>query len=238
MSELVNVVKGIPLVSTMELAKGFGVEHASILIMVEKYDEKFQQIRAFKSEIAKSGGRPTKFYNLDEEQTTFLVSLMRNSDMVVQFKYHLVREFYKAKRLLADLASQHQNTQWLETRNSGKIKRLEETDNIKTFVEYAKAQGSQNAERYYINITTMENKALFFIEQKFPNLREVLNVNQLSIITCADNIVSKALKDGMISNLNYKDIYSLAKHRVEQFAEIHGKTLIPVKFQQIELLVA
>ena len=73
----------------------------------------------------------------------------------------------------------------------------------------------------------MENKALFLLEQKFPNLRDALDLHQLAVIRQADEIVVKALNDGMDRELHYRDIYQLAKKRVEMFAEIRGQTLIP-----------
>ena len=238
MGELVNVVRGVPLVSTMDMWQGLGVKHKALTDLIIKYESEFNGIRTLAFQSQKSGGRPTPFCMLDEEQATFLVTLMRNSPIVVKFKLQMTREFYKAKRFLSELASQQQNAQWIEQRNSGKIKRREETDTIQKFVTYAKNQGSTQAERYYGNITNMENKSLFMLEQKYPNVRNVLNLNQLSVLVCADNVVTKALHDGMTSGLNYRDIYILAKYRVEQFAEVHGKTLIDVKFQQPQLLEA
>jgi hypothetical protein len=73
----------------------------------------------------------------------------------------------------------------------------------------------------------MENKALFLLEQKYTNLRDVLNIHQLSTVKSADMIVMKALNDGMEQKRHYADIYKLAKLRIESFAEIIGKTLVP-----------
>lgn len=41
-------------------------------------------------------------------------------------------------------------------------------------------------------------------------------------------------EDGMDQKLHYKEIYQLAKKRIESFAEIHGKTLIPA-FEQKQI---
>lgn len=234
MTELVKIVEDVPVVSTLDMWKELKVEHSAIIKMVRKYESEFQSIRTFGFQIQKSGGRPATFCYLDEEQSTFLITLMRNSDVVVKFKLRLTREFYRMKKIISDLACQRQNTEWLETRNTGKQKRRIETDTIQRFVEYAISQGSQNAARYYANISTMQNKSLFLIEQKFKNIREILNLQQLSIVVCADEIVTKALDDGMEQGLNYKDIYQLAKKRIELFAEVHGKTLIPMPNKQLD----
>lgn len=234
MTDLVRIVKTIPVVSTLDMWQGLGVEHKALLNLIEKYMDKFQAIRTFSPEIQKSGGRPTKFYYLNEEQASALILIMKNSDKVVSFKFRINAEFYRMKQVLMHLASQRQNAQYLETRNIGKQKRRVETDTIQKFVAYAVSQGSQNAERYYANISKMQNKALFFVEQKFKNIRDILNLQQLSIVICADEIVTKALDDGMAREMHYKDIYQLAKERIENFAEIHGKTLIPAPLKMIE----
>lgn len=227
MTSLVSSVKGVLLVSTLDISEGVGIQHKAVLELVHTYKAELETIRTLPSETRKSGGRPTTFYWLDEEQATFLITLMRNSPVVVSFKLKLTREFYRMKAELIRLASQSQNAQWLEQRKAGKETRVLTTDTIKAFTEYATAQGSKNAEKYYANISTMENKALFLLEQQYKNLRDMLNIHQLSTIKSADMIVIKALADGMAQKLHYKDIYKLAKTRVEGFAEVIGKTLIP-----------
>lgn len=120
------------------------------------------------------------------------------------------------------------NAEWLEARKAGKFIRREETDIVKQFVEYATSQGSKNAHHYYSNISKMENKALFLLDQKYKNIRELLDMGQLMMIPVADKIVSKALKEGMENGLYYKDIYQNAKHNIELLAIIHGKSKIPI----------
>lgn len=123
--------------------------------------------------------------------------------------------------------TQKQNAEWIEARAAGKRTRKEETDAIKSFVDYAKSQGSQSAEKYYMALTKMENAALFLVEQKYPNLRDILNISQLGVLGTADAIARKALHDGMERGMQYKDVYKLAKERVELLAEVHGKILVP-----------
>lgn len=223
-------------ISTIDIASGLEVEHASVFKMVKKFDSELQSIRGFrisnpKTPSSEKGGRPVSFCFLNEEQSIFLVTLMKNSKIVVKFKMRLVKDFLAMRNKLQEIALRQKNSEWLAQRAAGKIIRKSETDAIKEFVEYAMNQGSQNANRYYCNISQMENKALFLLEQKFKNLRDILDLNQLATITTADAIVSKALKEGMNSRLNYKDIYQLAKNRVETLAELRGKTFIPATQQ-------
>lgn len=234
MTGLVKNVKGVPLTSSLLIAEGFEVEHHAVLRLVQKYEAKFQAMRTFDFDRQKSAGRPTTFCMLDESQAIFLVSLMRNSDAVIDFKARLSVEFTRMKQEIIRLASQSQNAEWLEQRKAGKETRVLTTDTIKAFTEYATSQGSKNAGKYYASISTMENKALFLLEQQYKNLRDMLNIHQLSTVKAADQIVMKALKDGMDKKLHYKEIYKLAKTRVEGFAEMIGKTLIPTEQLQLK----
>lgn len=238
-TDLVIIENNNPVVSSLILAEGFQITHKALIRLIRKYEPIFQKRRAFEfSKRESSGGRQEIFCKLDEDQTIFLITLLRNSEVSVPFKDRLASEFSRMKRTLSAMASQKQNAEWLEKRASGKIARRQETDTIKKFVDYAKAQGSQSAEMYYTNISKMQNQALFLLEQKYPNVRDILNLNQLSTMEDADAIVSKALEDGMVQNLGYKDIYKLAKSRIEIFSEIRGKTLIPAFQIQKQLTAA
>ena len=179
-------------------------------------------------EIYKTKGRPLEFAYLNEQQTTLLITFMRNSEIVVNFKVRLVEEFYKMKNVLSEISARQSNEEWRLNRDIGKNIRKEETDTIKEFIEYAKAQGSKKADTYYSNITKMENKGLFLILEEFKNIRDVLTGQQLQVLCSADQIVIKAIKEGMSKNMNYKDIYVLAKERIEIFSSIIPKTIVPM----------
>ncbi len=100
---------------------------------------------------------------------------------------------------------------------------------MQEFETYAIEQGSTNANMYYTNITGMMNSLLFIINGKFKNLRELMTPKQLSIVTSAEYIIDKALKDGMKDKMFYKDIYKLVKERVQTYADLHGQSEIMSK---------
>lgn len=174
------------------------------------------------------GGRPQEIYYLNEDQTTLLLTFMRNSDIVIDFKVRLVQEFSKMKKVLEKIYSMKNTDVWVETRQNQKLARKDETDTIKKFVEYAISQGSQSATRYYSLITQMENKALFIVKDKFPNLKDVLTPRQLMNSAVCNEIVINALEEGMEKGMFYKDIFQLAKQRVETFASVMPKTQVPM----------
>lgn len=242
MTELVMIQNEELLVSTWDLAKGFDVEHRSIKILIDTHKDDFEEVGERKIEPLKrtkvssfemtkpthdKGGRPVEEFLLNEPQATFLITLVRNNKKVLAFKKRLTKEFYKQRKLLIKLIAQKQNVEWLAKRDSGKLERRVETDTIKKFVDYAISQGSSNASKYYMIITKMENQSLFhfdFLDQKFPNLRDVLDGCGLNAMESADRIVGLALREGMEKGIPYKECYQLARDRVESYAKLIGKT--------------
>lgn len=176
--EIVQIIGKEPMTSTLVIAKGMKLEHRAVMVLVDKYKERLE-LKGFltfemRKRIDNKQGRPTRFAWLNEEQTMFLVTLMKNSEIVLDFKALLTKEFFRQRKLIAHLLTQRQNADWLEKREQGKLSRREETDTIQKFVDYSKTQGNSKSDFYYATLTKMENKALFIVEQEFPNLRDVL----------------------------------------------------------------
>lgn len=209
---------------TSLIANGFQRKHNQILRLVKKYQKNFENFSPLKVKKSSTKGRPLEEYLLTEDQFIFLGTLLRNSEIVVEFKEKLVKEFSKMRRQLAAVKSQQTNQKWIMSRDLGKEQRLGATDAIKEFVEYAKSQGSKNADRYYTIITRMVNGLLFICEGKFKNLRNVLTAQQLMILANAEQIITKGLRDGMKAKTFYKDIYKQIKDNVIQFAGLTGQS--------------
>lgn len=219
------------LVGTDMLSKGFGVEHRALKRLVVKYKKEFDEWGFVATPLLQIGpkkrGRQLEEYELNEQQAAYLSTLLTNNDTVRKFKHKLVDAFFKQRKLLQKIISQKQNAEWLEKREAGKLERKEETDSVKEFVAYCKEHGSSNADKYFVLLSKMVNKALFSIEQstyKQSNTRDLLDHRQLTTLENADLIVARTLKEGMAQQMPYKDIYQLAKLRIETFAELVGKS--------------
>lgn len=226
----IKTVDNVLVVSTLDMWEGLQVEHKALMDLIRKYKTEFSDIRliTFEKVITNKRGKPQEHCYLDEEQAAFLITLMKNSPVVVPFKKRMTREFFRMKKFIAHQINQKANSEYLEIRSSGKLVRRVETDTVQRFVNYATEQGSTSAFRYYANISKMQNKALFLLDQKFRNVRDLLDIEQLMTVASADKIVVKAIEDGMAKKLNYKEIYQIAKQNVETFAMIHGKSSVPV----------
>lgn len=235
MTSLVEIKRNDPVTTSLIVADGLGKTHKSVMQLLRQYETDFKEFGTLAFEMRKSKGRPTEFAYLNEAQVYFLLTLMRNNDQVVLFKKNLVKEFTRMKKALNYLQIQKNSEEWKQSRQIGKEIRSETTEMIQEFVRYATEQGSKNAIRYYSNITSMENKALFILEQKFPNVREMLTNHQLSTLKTADRVVYEALEDGVKDEMHYKDIYKLAKQRVEALAKLIKPTMV-ISYDEVKVL--
>ncbi len=74
--------------------------------------------------------KATKTYYLNEQQATFIISMMRNNDIVLYFKVRLVEEFFRMREILQNQKSQ---TQLPEVKNE--TEQIIELDNNLTVTE-------------------------------------------------------------------------------------------------------
>lgn len=187
--------------------------HRTILENIDKYSTELRSISRLPFETGtletRGGVQSQRYAMLDEDQCYFLLTLMRNNERVVAAKLALVKAFKNARAQLAlrDVV-----------RLDGKLVRKAETDSIKLLVEYASANGSKSANRYYTNVTKMTN-TLLGIE---AGQRETLDVNQLKQIAILESVVDIAIRDGVKAELPYKDIYQLAKERAGHVVQAIG----------------
>lgn len=228
-----TIVDKEPLVDSRFFSKGSDIDHRSTFRLLTGYQNQLERLGRLRFKIAdvrsKKTRRQQKYALLNEDQAIFLLTLSRNTEKVVDLKLNLTVAFKKYRdfvRRQLRQAEQRANLEWQQKRSEGKIARFEETDVIKEIVEYATAQGSKNARHYYSNLTRMTYKALFLVEQQFPNLRDWLNYRQLSNLQTAEYAVQGVLKEGMQNGLHYKEIYLLAKEKVISLADVLGQTRV------------
>ncbi len=98
------------LTTTSEIiAANCGIEHKSVIQLIRKYIDKFQQRSPLTFEMRKGkklpqGGfaKSTEYAILNEQQATTLITLFKNTSIVVEFKFKLVDEFTRMKEILND----------------------------------------------------------------------------------------------------------------------------------------
>lgn len=129
MSNIVSITNGETVTTTSAIALGTDNEHASVILLVRKYQSDMEDFGGVRFEIepfeTAGGTQQREVAILNEQQSTLLLTYMRNSDIVRAFKKRLVKEFWEmaqklrqgpgipqslpeALRLAADLAERNE----------------------------------------------------------------------------------------------------------------------------------
>lgn len=196
-----------------QLASFLDHRHRTILENIDKYSQELLELSPLPFETEKgkelpTGGfaKATRYALLTEDQCYFILTLMRNNDRVVRAKLELVKAFRDARGQLAqrDMA-----------RLESKTVRIAETTAIQRLVDYATGAGSSNADKYYTAITKMTNDVLGIA----AGSRDALDTQALQRLADVEKTVGLAIRDGLKARMDYKDIYKLAKFRVQALTE-------------------
>lgn len=132
-------------VSSETIADGAGVEHRAVLQLVSTHEaslERFGTV-AFEMRPLPGGGHPVRIALLNEQQSTLLMTFMRNTEKVVAFKVSLVTAFFEMARQLQHRVPQTYrealaaHLQEVEAREAAEAKVLElqpAADYVRSFV--------------------------------------------------------------------------------------------------------
>lgn len=92
-------LKSEPFTTSDVVAEYTGNSYRSIQRTIEKHLHRLETLGVMRFEITlplkgSKGGRPKKVYQLNEPQATLLITFLKNTDIVADFKTELVRQFY------------------------------------------------------------------------------------------------------------------------------------------------
>lgn len=230
-TELVKSIRQDIFCDSRVIAEKFGKQHQNVLKRLDKLminladldGQKEPTKKAISTEVFKEKshfyrGQNFRYFEMNRQAFSLFV-MGFTGKKALEWKRKFNDAFYQMEKVLL----QQSNLEWKGTREQGKQIRIELTDEIKTFIEYAVAQGSENASKYYLLITKMQYKALGLIEKNekvSKDFRNTLDSMDLNHLLAAENVARKALIDGIGGNLHYKDIFQLAKNKVIQLADI------------------
>ena len=223
--DLIKVINGKVFCTSLDISKEFDIMHKHIL---EKISNLIADVPTVKSqfienEFTNERNRKYPMYLMNRDgYMTLVMELNAKSKesrkILSEKKQMFIQAFNKMEEILLKQQTKKNNLEWNKSREQGKQIRLETTDTIKQFVEYATEQGSKSANMYYKHFTKAEYKALGFIEQAKPNLRDTLNLMQLHQLILAEDLTRRSIEKYMKEKLHYKEIYILVKQDIEKFA--------------------
>ena len=214
MQELVKLKGNDVFTDSLVIANGTGNQHKNVKELIVKYQkdlEDFGKVCVLNVTLDTKGGRQgSTYYQLNEEQATFLITLLRNNRTVVEFKKELVRQFYEMRRFILE----RQSETWIETRKAVKLTRKAETDTIQKLVEYAKEQGTTHADKLYMTYSKLANRMAGI------HSRDEATVTQLNNLSLMENIILHMIDTGILTGRHYKEIYKECKKRLETIKDL------------------
>ncbi|CAH6636045.1 Rha family transcriptional regulator [Pseudocitrobacter vendiensis] len=183
--QLVEIKKLDLVTNTVAIAEGVGRDHDTIIKLVDRNKSDLEEFGRVGFEIrtldTKGGRQKQRVALLNEQQTTLLITYMRNNEVVRSFKKRLVAEFFTMRSAL---------TKKKIDRNSARLEYKPMTDAIKHERE---AQGKQIAPHHFSNEADLINRlALGMTAAKFrvhheigkkEPIRDYLTPEQIHCIT-------------------------------------------------------
>lgn len=215
-TQLVAVHGSKATTTSLIVAQRFGKRHDTVLRAIRNIEcsDKFRLLNFAEISVEDSYGRKQPAFQITRDGFSFL-AMGFTGKKAAQFKEDFINAFNMMEQALLN----QQNLSWKESRANGKIARHSETDTINKFVQYAVEQGSQNATKYFMNLTTMTYRSLFYLKEASPKpFRDLLDSMQLMFLATAEGVVEAAIQEGMQKRMFYKDIYKLARDRVTSLA--------------------
>jgi Rha family phage regulatory protein len=225
MKQLVEVKRGEVFCDSQMVAEKFDHKHLYIVSAIEKLLARQSRIKGltllplkFEEIEREYRGQKFKAYLMDRRAFTALAMDFKG-DKAFRWRLEFIDAFFAMEQRLISEETNKKNTAWVTQREQGKIIRLTTTDAVKDFTEYAKAQGSQNAQFYYKHITQACYKCLQLIEAKRPKLRDTLDMLQLNQLMMAEVVAERSIRKHMSEGEHYKTIFTLVKQDLERFAD-------------------
>lgn len=149
-----------------------------------------------------------------------LVMMRFETPTAFEWQVNFNKAFYEMEARLLKSRINQADEEWQATRLVGKTARLEETNVIKDFVEYATDQGSKNARYYYKHITNATYKGLGLMAKQNPKIRDEMDVMDLPKLMLCEKLVAVKLREYMEKKRHYKDIYESVRDDLREYAAV------------------
>lgn len=214
MNDLVYLKNNAAVCDSLQVAEKFGKRHDKLIFEIE---------RMYSGLIGKgcpqNGGDPlfikSSYIHPQNKQKYPMYLMTRDgfSLLVMGFtgknalawKLQYIKAFNQMEKLIREKSTVAYRVSDQEERTT----RRAETDVIKEFVEYARAQGSTHADYYYSNYTRLAYKVAGITDK---STAAGLQLDDLAMV---EHLIAHTLRTGMAAGHSYKDIYADCKQRLE-----------------------
>ena len=160
------------------------VERITVRKLIENRKKELEQFGILSFEMTKiddSKGRPRKIYHLNEQQATLLITFLKNTAPVVEFKKNLVKAFFKMREDLAKYRQQYEASKPTQKALSQAI------------AEHPRYKGSA---RLGMNIATMNSNIIKLVTGDRRIKKAELNAEELAEFETLEHLAIYYLKRG------------------------------------------
>jgi phage regulatory protein, rha family len=202
-------------VSSRVIAERFEKRHDNVLrdiqTLLKEAGEEFILLNFEESNYKDNRGKIQPEYILTKDGFTLLVMGYTGSK-AMGFKIAYINRFNAMQNFIRE----RQTTEWLQTRQQGKLIRRDESDSIKDFILYAESQGSKNAMKYYTIFSKLVNKTVGVEAGK----RDIATHKDLMLIALLEDMISNTVVEEMAKGVYYKEIYKRCQNKAEQLSRL------------------
>lgn len=214
MNDLVTLIKNDAVVSSLQIAEHFGKRHDRVLRAIENAKMTDPKIGVSdcpfrKSHYKDESGKKNPMYYLTRDGFSFVV-MGFTGKKAAEWKWKYISAFNAMEKVIRERLT----LEWQHTRAAGKLTRRAETDVIKLLAEYAKQQGSKNADMLYIVYSRLANKAVGVKSRETASIRELNRLEEV------EEMILKIIRRDMQNGLYYKEIYQNCKRQLEAWQEV------------------
>lgn len=232
MNDLVFLKRNQPVTTSLIIAERTENQHKSVIQLIDDHKTHFERWGQIyfsdlkttnkfignpndnKQSLSRDNrGRPTKVAFLNEPQATFLITLLRNNDVVLNFKEKLVDEFYQMRAILLN----QQNAHWQELRGATKESCKELNAVIHELYLFAVTNGCKASEdKFFMNFYRLMNKVMGID----PKSRDKLPLWKLFDIDRLQYIARTVIKGLLAKGEDYHLPYQKCKAAFESYARV------------------
>ena len=214
MNELVTLMRNDAVVSSLQIAEHFGKQHKVVLRAIENAISTGHNFGLSESPFRKShykdeSGKKNPMYYLTRDGFSFVV-MGFTGKKAAEWKWKYIAAFNAMEKVIRERLT----LEWQHTRAAGKLTRKAETDVIKLLAEYAKGQGSKNAQKLYMVYSRLANKAVGVTSRETASIRELNRLEEV------EEMILKVIRRDMAQDVHYKEIYQNCKRQLEAWQEI------------------
>jgi len=207
-----------PFTTSAVIAECAAVTHDAVQKMIARHEADFKsfgqvgfEIRAVRS---KRGTKYAKIYHLNEQQATLLMTYLRNTDVVREFKKELVRQFYAMRQELFKVQA---------VKSDRKAIRVRVTDAIQALPDSPHKEWKYKQYTDLVYLTAVGKTAKAIRQErgaaKDATASDYMSADELEAVTETENRVGVLIEAGM----SYGQIKEFLENRHISATASHGR---------------